>query len=161
MNPTVESIIVHYGVKRRSGRYPYGSGDDPYQHEGDFVARVKALKKDGLSEIEIATAMGFDNTTDLRRQYRQANNELKRLNIDRAKSLRDDGLGPTEIGRQMGVSESTVRSWLNETREINLKKAEKTAEILKEEVKKKGVIDVGVGVEKELNVSKGKFDEAL
>lgn len=161
MNPTVESIIVHYGVKRRSGRYPYGSGDDPYQHEGDFVARVKALKKDGLSEIEIATAMGFDNTTDLRRQYRQANNELKRLNIDRAKSLRDDGLGPTEIGRQMGVSESTVRSWLNETREINLKKAEKTAEILKEEVKKKGIIDVGVGVEKELNVSKGKFDEAL
>lgn len=161
MNPTVESIIVHYGVKRRSGRYPYGSGDDPYQHEGDFVARVKALKKDGLSEIEIATAMGFDNTTDLRRQYRQANNELKRLNIDRAKSLRDDGLGPTEIGRQMGVSESTVRSWLNETRSINLKKAEKTAEILKEEVKKKGVIDVGVGVEKELNVSKGKFDEAL
>ena len=161
MNPTVESIIVHYGVKRRSGRFPYGSGDDPYQHEGDFVARVKALKKDGLSEIEIATAMGFDNTTDLRRQYRQANNELKRLNIDRAKSLRDDGLGPTEIGRQMGVSESTVRSWLNETREINLKKAEKTAEILKEEVKKKGVIDVGVGVEKELNVSKGKFDEAL
>jgi len=161
VNPTVESIIVHYGVKRRSGRYPYGSGDDPYQHEGDFVARVKALKKDGLSEIEIATAMGFDNTTDLRRQYRQANNELKRLNIDRAKSLRDDGLGPTEIGRQMGVSESTVRSWLNETREINLKKAEKTAEILKEEVKKKGVIDVGVGVEKELNVSKGKFDEAL
>lgn len=161
MNPTVEDIVVHYGVKRRSGRYPYGSGEDPYQHEGDFVARVKGLKKEGLSEIEIATAMGFDNTTDLRRQYRQANNELKRLKIDRAKSLRDDGLGPTEIGRIMGVSESTVRSWLNETRSINLKKAEKTAEILKEEVKKKGVIDVGVGVEKELNVSKGKFDEAL
>ena len=161
MNPTVEDIVVHYGVKRRSGRYPYGSGEDPYQHEGDFVARVKGLKKDGLSEIEIATAMGFDNTTDLRRQYRQANNELKRLKIDRAKSLRDDGLGATEIGRIMGVSESTVRSWLNETRSINLKKAEKTAEILKEEVKKKGVIDVGVGVEKELNVSKGKFDEAL
>ena len=110
--------------------------------------------------------MDFENTTDLRAQYRQANNELKRLDIDRAKSLRDDGLGATEIARAMStperrISESTVRSWLNETREINLKKAEKTAEILKEELKEKKVLDVGAGVEKELNVSKGKLDEAL
>lgn len=25
------SVICHYGIKRRSGRYPWGSGDDPYQ----------------------------------------------------------------------------------------------------------------------------------
>lgn len=25
------SFICHYGIKRRSGRYPWGSGDDPYQ----------------------------------------------------------------------------------------------------------------------------------
>ena len=24
-----DDILMHYGVKRRSGRYPYGSGDDP------------------------------------------------------------------------------------------------------------------------------------
>ena len=161
MDFVTEDILVHYGVKRRSGRYPYGSGEDPYQHEGDFVARVKQLKKDGLKETEIATALGYETTTDLRRAYRQANNELKRLNIDRAKSLRDDGLGASEIGRIMGVNESTVRSWLNETREINLKKAEKTAEILKEELKEKGALDVSSGVEKELNISKGKLDEAL
>lgn len=161
MDFVTEDILVHYGVKRRSGRYPYGSGEDPYQHEGDFVARVKQLKKDGLKETEIATALGYETTTDLRRAYRQANNELKRLNIDRAKSLRDDGLGASEIGRIMGVNESTVRSWLNETREINLKKAEKTAEILKEELKEKGALDVSSGVEKELGISKGKLDEAL
>ena len=27
-----EDILMHYGVKRRSGRYPWGSGDNPYQH---------------------------------------------------------------------------------------------------------------------------------
>ena len=161
MNFVAEDVLVHYGVKRRSGRYPYGSGEDPYQHEGDFVARVKGLRKEGLSQVEIAKALGYETTTDLRAAYRQANNQLKRLNIDKARSLRDDGLGATEIGRIMGVNESTVRSWLNETRSINLKKAEQTAEILKEELKKKGALDVGAGVEKELNVSKGKFDEAL
>lgn len=161
MNEVVENMIMHYGVKRRSGRYEWGSGEDPYQHEGDFVSRFQELRKSGLSETEIATSLGFKTTTDLRAAYRQANNERKRLNIDRAKSLRDDGLGPSEIGRQMGVSESTVRSWLNETREINLKKAEKTAEILKEEIAKKGTIDVGAGVERELGISRNKLDEAL
>ena len=59
MDFVTEDILVHYGVKRRSGRYPYGSGEDPYQHEGDFVARVKQLKKDGLKETEIADSSGL------------------------------------------------------------------------------------------------------
>lgn len=164
MNPIMEDMIdtiVHYGVKRRSGRWPYGSGENPYQHEDWFTNRVDELKKQGISEIEIAKALGFESTTELRSEYRRANNELKRLKIDKAKSLRDDGLGYSEIGREMGVAESTVRSWLTETRSINLKKAQKTAEMLKEELKQKGVLDVGSGVERELNVSRGKLDEAL
>ena len=27
----MENYLAHYGIKMRSGRYPYGSGDDPYQ----------------------------------------------------------------------------------------------------------------------------------
>ena len=30
---TDEEYLEHYGTPRRSGRYPYGSGEDPYQHE--------------------------------------------------------------------------------------------------------------------------------
>lgn len=26
-------LLIHYGIKRRSGRYPWGSGDNPYQRE--------------------------------------------------------------------------------------------------------------------------------
>ena len=27
-----DDILIHYGMPRRSGRYPWGSGEDPYQH---------------------------------------------------------------------------------------------------------------------------------
>ena len=161
MNPYAEDILVHYGVKRRSGRYPYGSGEDPYQHTGDFISRYQELRSKGVSEAEMVKALGFETSTDLRSAYRQANNERKRLMADRAHSLRDDGLGYSQIGRELGVSESTVRSWFNENREINQRRAEKTAERLKEELKTKKVLDVGAGVERELGVSKGKLDEAL
>ena len=161
MNPIAEDIIVHYGVKRRSGRYPYGSGEDPYQHSGDFVSRYKELRKKGYSEQELVKALGFESSGDLRDAYRKANNELKRLQADRARSLRDDGLGYSQIGREMGVSESTVRSWLNENREFNKKTAVNTADRLREELKTKKVLDVGAGVERELGVSKGKLKEAL
>lgn len=46
-------ILEHYGTKRHSGRYPWGSGDNPYQHSGDFLSRVETLKKKGMSENEI------------------------------------------------------------------------------------------------------------
>lgn len=161
MNEIAEDILVHYGVKRRSGRYPYGSGEDPYQHTGDFVSRYQELKKTGISETDLAKALGFETTTDLRSAYRQANNERKRLLADRARSLKDDGLGYSQIGRELGVNESTVRSWLNENREVNQRRAVNTAERLKEEIKEKGCIDVGAGVERELGVSAGKLSEAL
>ena len=58
MNPIVEEMrailqgdeLYHYGVARRSGRYPYGSGEDPYQHNTDFLGRIELLKKDGWNE---------------------------------------------------------------------------------------------------------------
>ena len=54
MDPIVDDILMHYGVKRRSGRYPWGSGENPYQHGGDFLARVEELEALGKSQKEIA-----------------------------------------------------------------------------------------------------------
>lgn len=31
-----EDFLMHYGIARRSGRYPWGSGDNPYKHENWF-----------------------------------------------------------------------------------------------------------------------------
>ena len=41
-NPPLDELM-HYGMPRRSGRYPYGSGKDPYQHSIDFIGRVEEL----------------------------------------------------------------------------------------------------------------------
>lgn len=161
MNHVAEEILMHYGVKRRSGRYPYGSGDNPYQHSGDFISRAQSLKDQGLSEKEIAKGMGFDSTTDYRYAYSIAKNEKRRLDVDRAKSLKEGGLNISEIGRKMGVNESTVRSWLNTDSEANMNKAQKTAEMLKKELAEKHMLDVGAGVERELGVSRQKLNEAL
>ena len=62
-----DDYLEHYGMPKRSGRYPYGSGDDPYQHSGDFLARVETLKKQGLTDTEIARSMGL-TTTQFRTQ---------------------------------------------------------------------------------------------
>lgn len=74
MNPIADDILMHYGVKRRSGRYPWGSGENPYQHGGDFLARVEELEAMGKSQKEIADELKM-STTDLRMQVRVAKHE--------------------------------------------------------------------------------------
>ena len=167
MNPVVEDMLMHYGMPRRSGRYPWGSGDDPYQRTGDFLSRVEALEKKGYSQKQIAEELnilgedGKPSTGRLRIQKSWAKDERRMLDVARAKSLTEDGLGPTEIGREMGVSESTVRSWLNPHSEARMKQARNTADFIKEQVDKKGLIDIGKGVERELGISQEKLNEAV
>ena len=155
--------LQHYGTKRHSGRYPWGSGDDPYQHDSrDFLGRIEELKKSGWTETPENIKKEFGLTTS---QYRMeksiANSERRADQVARIKSLKEDGLGATEIGRKMGLSESTVRSLLNEKSEAKMKEARETADFIKSQVDKKGMIDVGTGVERELNISQEKLNQAL
>lgn len=161
MNPT-DDVLIHYGILRRSGRYPYGSGDNPYQHSQDFLGRIDELKKSGWTETpeNIKEEFGL-TTTQYRTEKSLARSERRLLDVARAKSLAEDGLGATEIGRQMGLNESTVRSLLNEKSEAKTKQAQITANSLKKIVDEKGIIDVGTGVERELGISKERLNEAL
>lgn len=161
MNPIAEDILMHYGMPRRSGRYPWGSGDNPYQHSGDFLSRVNELKKQGLSETEIAKTMGL-TTTQLRVQKSLANSERRSLEVATAKSLREKGYSLNEIAEKMGyANDSSVRSLLNANTEARMNQARKTADFLRKQIDEKGMIDVGTGVERELGVSKEKLTEAL
>ena len=161
MNPIAEEILMHYGMPRRSGRYPWGSGDNPYQHSGDFLSRVDELKSQGMSDTEIAKAMGL-TTTQYRTQKSLAKDERRALDVARAKSLREDGLSLNEIAKEMGfANDSSVRSLLNENSEVRMNQAKTTAEIIKKQIDEKGMIDVGAGVERELGISKEKLNEAL
>ena len=162
MNPIADDILEHVGTKRHSGRYPWGSGKNPYQHSGDFLSRVEELSKNGISKTELAKALGM-STTDLRIQLRAANHERRELLRDQAKSLRDDGKSLNEIASIMGYSnDSSVRSLLNENTAANKNKARATSEILKKELESKGdMLEVGAGVERVLNVSPATLKEAL
>lgn len=161
MNPIAEEMLMHYGMPRRSGRYPWGSGDNPYQHSGDFLSRVEELKKQGLSETDIAKSMGL-TTTQYRTQKSLAKDERRALDVARARSLREDGKSLNEIAAIMGFSnDSSVRSLLNENSEARMNQAKKTAEFLKKQIEEKGMIDVGTGVERELGISKEKLNQAL
>ena len=157
----VDEMLMHYGMPRRSGRYPWGSGDNPYQHTEDFISRIEKLKKEGLSEVEIAKSFGM-STGSLRAQYSIARNERRKLLADKAKSMRGDGYTLQKIADELGLKgESTVRSLLNEDSERKMNQAENTAEFLKKQVNEKGMIDVGSGTEFALGVTSTKLNSAL
>ncbi|TDN07812.1 hypothetical protein, partial [Lactobacillus crispatus] len=61
-------ILKHYGTKRHSGRFPWGSGKDPYQSARGFLAERDKLKAHGMSEVDIAKAWGMSTT-----EYRALN----------------------------------------------------------------------------------------
>lgn len=154
--------LYHYGTPRHSGRYPYGSGESPYQRTGDFLSRVHDLEKQGLSETEVAEAVGLRTTSELRLKKAAANHERRRLDVESAKSMRGDGKTLDEIAVALGYpNESSIRSLLNPSSEVRMNQARNTADALKGVVENKGFVDVGVGVERDLGVSRTKLDEAL
>ena len=156
-----ENDLLQYGVKRRSGRYPWGSGENPYQHSADFLARVEELRSSGMKETEIAEKLGV-STTELRVYKSIAKEERRSDLVATAKGLRDKGYSLNEIAKRMGYSnDSSVRSLLNEDSKARMEQSKVTADYLKEIVDKKGIIDVGKGTELECNVSRTKMEEAL
>lgn len=162
--------IVHYGMPRRSGRYPWGSGDNPYQHSKDFLAMDEELRKKGLSEVEIAEALGCfsghgdkqrPSTEVLRARRAIAKAERWQYEYDTIVSMRQDGHTLQEIADRLGYpSESSIRNKLN-TDPTKRMKSFATAETIKSVVDEKGFVDVGAGVQHELLISETKLKESI
>ena len=157
-----DNILQHYGMPRRSGRYPWGSGEDPYQRTGDFLSRVEGLKKTGWTETpeNIKKEFGL-STKEYRMEKSMCNDQRKLDELARIRSLKEDGLSTTEIGRIMGKNESSIRSALESKSEARIKETQATVQFLKERVDDKKMVDVGLSAEKELNISKERLDLAL
>lgn len=170
-NPVAKDILSHYGVLRRSGRYPWGSGDNPYQHSGDFLARVEELQKQGFEYVDedgkrytgvlaIAKSMQL-STGELRAAISIAKNERRNLDVAQAKNLKEKGMSTRAIAKEMGINESSVRSLLDKGSETRMLQAKTTADSLKKLVDEKGMIDVGKGTELEIGISKERLNQAL
>ena len=151
--------LAHYGVKRKSGRYPWGSGKDPHQHSGDLLSTIKDLKAKGLSETEIAKGLGM-TTTQLRAQKSIAKNEKRKADAAMVARLKEKGMSNTAIGRRMGINESSVRALLDPTLKERAGSTEALAKELKKSVGKDGLVDVGLGVETNLGVTGTKLKTA-
>lgn len=162
-----EDFLMHEGRSKDdgapfgSGRYPKGSGENPYQHDdGTFLGTVRKLRAQGLTDKEIYTSMGM-NSSQFRARLSVDKNAERAANISRARILSDKGYGATEIGRQMGVNESVVRSWLKDVQEERALKTTNVANALKAAVEKKEYVDVGAGTEAYMGISRTRLKTAL
>lgn len=155
-----EEKIVHYGTPRHSGRYPYGSGEDPEQREKSFLGKVRDLERKGLTETEIAEGLGT-TTTYIRKRKSIEKAEKRAADSATAQRLKEKGLSNVAIGKRMGLNESSVRALLNPTLVERAKLAENISKTLKENMGDKGFIDIGSGTEAHLGISKTKLDVAV
>ena len=70
--------LMHYGMPRRSGRYPWGSGKDPYQHCTDFLSRIQYMRDNGVSDDDIAKSMGLTKEQfDIEKSFAVINDMMK------------------------------------------------------------------------------------
>ena len=165
--------LMHYGTKRHSGRYPFGSGEDPFQHEEDFLTRIERLRKDGWVENAENVQKEFGmKLEDYRNEKYWSEYTRKLEKIEKAKSLKEKGLGNSAIAREIGETESTVRGWFDAKSMANFQASRKIAEFLQERIDSTGHgldvgkdsekwIDISDGAEKSLGVSRTKLDQAI
>ncbi len=176
MELTETEYLAHYGILRRSGRYPWGSGKNPNQRSSSFLDITNALRKEGMSDAQIAKSFHTKEypftTADLRGLRSRAGTIQKREQIRQIEKLAEKGMGNSAIGRQMGLSESTVRSLREPGRLEKLDILQNTANMLKRQVEEKEFLDVGSASEKSLplnldnpdvraGISPDKFKTAL
>jgi len=155
-----DAYLAHYGILRKSGRYPWGSGGPEYASNKSFLGYVAQLQREGLSESQIAEGMGI-STTQLRASKSIARNEERQASIDQATKLKDKGLSNVAIGERMKIPESTVRTLLEPSAKDKADILVSTSNMLRDEVKEKKYIDIGSGVENQLGMSSTKLATAV
>lgn len=157
--------LFHYGTPRHSGRYPWGSGDNPYQRTPMFLSRLNELKAQGYSDKEIVDnfgdELGVHSTGQLRAQRTIANGQKKADEMIRIRQLKEKGYSNTKIAEMTGVSEATVRNYLKPDYQVKATKTQELADVLKNQVADLTYLDVGKGVERQLGVSKEQLKAAV
>jgi hypothetical protein len=169
-----DDYLAHYGILRRSGRYPWGSGGNvatPRERSKKFLDIVADLKNQGLSDDEIAKGFGM-NSREFRQTRTIALAQNKQAQVDQALKLADTGMSNAAIAREMGLpNESSVRALRAPGAADKAKQLDSIAAMLERQVQEKTIIDVGVGTElsvplgdsvaTEVGVPKDRFQTAV
>lgn len=182
-------FLEHYGTPRHSGRYPWGSGKNPYQSEKGMISYINARRKEGATDKEIAAeflkdnqgflsyinalhsqgvsdveiARQFDRSTTWLRQKRSIAVEAdKAAKVALAIRLKEHGYSNQAIAEKIGVAnESTVRSLLARSEKRKETAVENTANGLKEIMKEHPYLDVGRGNEALIGVTATRLGTAV
>lgn len=154
------SELIHYGILRRSGRYPWGSGENPYQRSKSFNSYVSQLRSEGLSDADIAKGLGM-TTTQFRQTVTLASAEKRAGDAAEAVRLKDKGYSNVAIAERLGVSEGSVRNLLKESTTVKENLTKSASNALKESVDANGYIDIGPGVERYMGISRTRLDTAV
>jgi hypothetical protein len=169
--------LAHYGILRKSGRYPWGSGGNVAvtgrtvaQRSKSLLDIVNDLKNKGVPEADIAAGFGM-TTSGLRDLKTIARAELKSADIAMANRLKfDKGMSNVAIAERMfgdPKKESTVRGLLAEGAAEKVSILKKTADMLRAAINyfrdqgEPGYIDIGRGVENQLEIANTKLSSAV
>lgn len=157
-----DDYLAHYGILRRSGRYPWGSGGNlELENARSFLDYVEYLRKThNLSEAEVAKDLGISTTT-LRAKKSAAKNEEKQAQITMAERLRAKGMSNVAAAERMGIPESSYRALLEPGAKDRADILTATANMLREEVGEGNIIDIGSGVENRIGVSDTRLKTAV
>ncbi len=174
-----ESTLAHYGTPRHSGRYPWGSGEDPYQSATSFMAAYSELKAKGLTETQIARGLGFYktnskgetltddkgvelvSTSDLRARISISSNDIRAEKTRTLQKLLDKGMSMSAATRQMGITESSGRALMDPILQERAQRLRVTADIIKKNVDEHKFVDVGKGTENHMGISDTQLKTAL
>lgn len=154
-----EDELLHYGVKRRSGRYPWGSGEDAYRR-GGILPKVYELRDKGYSEKDIAKELGM-NTAQLRSGIALENEHEKQAIMDTIVAMKSDGYSNVDIAAKTGLAESTIRYNLSKKDSVKRNQINNTSEALKTAMEQNPYLDIGAGVEMQMGVSRQKLKAAV
>lgn len=171
-NAEFEAELFHYGIARRSGRYPWGSGKNPLQRSHDFKSYINEMRDARMTDTQIAKAIeDYANsgsgskisfkTTDLRGIIADTTERINADNRARAVDMKSRQMSNIAIAKAMDTSESTVRGWLKQNEAIKESSLRATTNRLKAMVEDHPFRDVGKGNELYMGISATKLNTAL
>lgn len=159
-----EVFLRHYGVIRRSGRYPWGSGGNAHQDPASFKNYIDELRKQGIDDVTIAKSLGLRSTTQLRDEITKATDDIKKQNVALARRLKAKQYSNRAIAKRVLGSESkesTVRGWLADVEEFKNDSLENIAQLLRGRLGTSRWLDIGKGTELYMGVSDTKLRAAV
>lgn len=151
---------VDYGILRKSGRYPWGSGKDEYARSQMFYQVTEGMMNQGLSETEVAQGVGL-TVADLRSARTIAKETIVLRQTQEAVKLRDKGVSVDEIAKRLDMAAPTVRLRLKNSENQKKSSLRETADIIKKNVDEHDIVDIGKGTEYQLGIKSTRMKAAL